>query len=192
MSEGDPRFAIPPLVVCVRGPSRSGKTALCEALIRALGARATIGWCKRTHHGLDLPHKSSGRVWASGAAAMAVQAADRVQVTVRPDPNAGRDADALIAALPAGLDIVLFESHSPERFPVFLAEAAEPVPDERVLGRFSLDRVEDLAPVWAESLLRMASPASRRCGHGHSITVRRPGAELAMARGHEEVSPSCR
>lgn len=180
----------PPLVVSVRGPSRSGKTALCEALAHALAGRASVGWCKRTHHGLDLPHKSSGRIWAAGMAAMAVQAGDRIQVTTR--PPSGTSADTLIAALPPGLDIVLFESHTPERFPAFLAESHPPAPGERLLGRFSLDTISAFTPAWAELLLDMADLASRRsCSHGHSISVRRPGAELAMAIGQERATTQC-
>lgn len=178
MPGGDP---LGPLVVSVRGPSRSGKTTLCEALVRELSGRARVGWCKRTHHGLDLPHKSSGRVWTAGAAAMAVSSADRLQVTLPPVPR--EDAHALVAALPPGLDIVLFESHTPEPFPAFLAEEYPAPRDEQVLGRFTLDRIPDLAPGWADLLLDISSAAVRRrcCGHGHVITVRRPGAGPAFA-----------
>ncbi|MBA4179001.1 MAG: hypothetical protein C0506_00265 [Anaerolinea sp.] len=68
--------------MCVRGPSRSGKTSLCERLVAGLvqsGLR--VAYLKRTHHVLDLPGKSSARVWANEPALMVLRATDRLQVT---------------------------------------------------------------------------------------------------------------
>lgn len=175
-----------PPVVCVRGPSRSGKTALSEALIRAIGGRARVGWCKRTHHELDLPHKSSGRVWAAGAAVMAVQSPDRLQLTFGPGSPS---AEALIAALPPGLDLVLFETHTPEAYPTFLAESYEPAPGEHVLGRFRFETVEDVAAEWADALLtfsRWTSPAFAPAGAPRRQC--RPDLDVAAGREKKVMS----
>ena len=70
---------IGPQVICVRGPSRSGKTSICERLVAGLeqsGLR--VAYLKRTHHLLDLPDKSSARIWDSGPALMMLRATDRL------------------------------------------------------------------------------------------------------------------
>ncbi|WP_322818225.1 molybdopterin-guanine dinucleotide biosynthesis protein MobB, partial [Tepidiforma sp.] len=49
-----------PVVVCVRGPSRSGKTAMiCGLLERLAIPGLRVAYAKRTHHELDLPEKAS-------------------------------------------------------------------------------------------------------------------------------------
>ncbi|MCZ2109423.1 MAG: molybdopterin-guanine dinucleotide biosynthesis protein MobB [Dehalococcoidia bacterium] len=141
-----------PLVVCVRGPSRSGKSTLCESLVAALRGHANVAWVKRTHHELDLPEKSSGRVWAQHPAAMVLRGPDRLQLTLPPvSPEPG----ALVATLPVDIDLVLLETHSPEPFPSVVSTALDPEPGEDVLARFSLMTARDQAPPIAQRLLAM-------------------------------------
>ncbi|MBI5949758.1 MAG: molybdopterin-guanine dinucleotide biosynthesis protein MobB [Chloroflexi bacterium] len=124
----------------MRGPSRSGKTAVCERLAEALEANGyRTAYIKRTHHPLDLPEKASGRVWAKGPSAMVILTPDRLQVTTRPvAPTAAR----MLAALPAGIDVALFETHTAEDFPTILAQAIEPAEGEDVVGRWHLSTLD--------------------------------------------------
>ena len=70
--------------MAVRGPSRSGKTTLCERLVAELSELGLhVAWLKRTHH-VDIPGKSSDRVWQTRPAATMLRATDRVVVTLRP------------------------------------------------------------------------------------------------------------
>lgn len=127
-------------VVCVRGPSRSGKTSVCERLIPFLAERnVRAAWVKRTHHQLDLPHKASTRIWTAGPVAMAVRTSDRVQLTL---PPASGDVTELLATLPQGVDVVLLETHSPEPFPAIVAAVVEPAAGEKVIGRWALETLE--------------------------------------------------
>lgn len=125
-----------PLVVCIRGASRSGKTTLCEALIAQLAPDLRVAWAKRTHHILDLPEKSSGRIWQSGPAAMVMLGPDRLQLTL---PAREPTAAALFAALPPDIDVILLETHEPEAFATVLSEASEAVDGENLIGRFTLE-----------------------------------------------------
>lgn len=144
-----------PVTVCVRGPSRSGKTALCEALIDELNASGLqVAYLKRSHHELDLPHKASGRIWTHGPAAMVLNAADRLQLTL---PRADGSAESLLALLPAGIDVALFETHSPEAYPTFLAECLDPADGEQVIGRWSMETTAALRGGFAE-LVRALLP----------------------------------
>ena len=128
-------------VVCVRGTSRSGKTSLCERLIPALSARGLrVAYIKRTHHQLDLPHKASGRVWAVEPAAMMMRADDRLQVTL---PAVEHHVDALLAAVPLDVDLVLLETHTPEAFPTVLLRSLPPAEGEVVLGTWSLETIDE-------------------------------------------------
>lgn len=128
-------------VVCVRGVSRSGKTSLCERLIPALSARGLrVAYIKRTHHELDMPHKASGRIWASEPAAMMMRAADRLQVTL---PPVEHDAPALLAAVPVEIDLVLLETHTPEPFPTLLLRSLPAADGEDVLDTWSLETMDD-------------------------------------------------
>ena len=91
------RRPIGPQVICVRGPSRAGKTTTCELIISALNAHGLkVAYVKRTPHLLDLPEKSSGRVWERGPSAMVMYASDRLQLTL---PPGGGTAEELVAAL---------------------------------------------------------------------------------------------
>ncbi|MBA4181646.1 MAG: hypothetical protein C0506_13740 [Anaerolinea sp.] len=125
-----------PVVVAVRGPSRSGKTALVERLIEVGRGRGwKVAWVKRTHHQVDLPEKASGRVWSSAPAAMVLHANDRVQVTL---PAAPAETGRELSYVPAGMDLVLLETHTPERFPTLLSDQLQPADGEHVIGRFEL------------------------------------------------------
>lgn len=174
-------------VICVRGPSRSGKTSTCERVIPWLATRGVrAAWVKRTHHALDLPHKASARVWASGPAAMAVRTDDRVQLTLPPVPG---DLDGLFRALPAGADVVILETHSVEPFPTIVSEMAEPAEGEQVIGRWSFETLEGPVDHLGEAILaalpedlglaRAIRAASvLHGGHGCAGTVL--GARLAL------------
>lgn len=123
-------------VICVRGPSRSGKTSVCERLIPWLEARGVrAAWVKRTHHALDLPHKASERVWSAAPVAMAVATGDRTQVTLPPTSN----LQALLDTVASESDLVLLETHTPEEYPAILSASIDAVEGERVLARWELD-----------------------------------------------------
>jgi molybdopterin-guanine dinucleotide biosynthesis protein MobB len=132
---------IGPRVVCVRGPSKSGKTAMCERLIEGLGqAGLRVAYIKRTHHVLDLPEKSSGRIWSAGPALMVIRATDRVQVT---SPVGTSELSHLLDMVPRGIDIALVETHQPEPYPTILAEALLPAENEQVFGSWRLPDIDD-------------------------------------------------
>ena len=123
-------------MVAVRGPSRSGKTALVERLIEEGKARGwKVAWVKRTHHQIDLPEKASGRVWSSAPAAMVLHADDRVQVTM---PAAPAETGRELSYVPDGMDLILLETHTPEGFPTLLSNQLQPADGEHVIGRFEL------------------------------------------------------
>jgi len=146
------------VVVCVRGPSRSGKTSVCERVIAALEPRGIrLAYLKRTHHELDVPEKASGRAWLRGPSAMVLRSPSRLQLTVPPgDATPGE----LLAVLPDGIDLVLFETHSPEPYPTVLSAALDPVEDEEVLGRWRLETVDQDVAALIAPLLRLL-PADR-------------------------------
>jgi formylmethanofuran dehydrogenase subunit E len=151
-----------PVVVCVRGPSRSGKTSLCERVIAALEPRGVrVAYLKRTHHELDLPEKASGRAWLRGPSAMVLRSPGRLQLTV---PPGGASPAELLAVLPDGIDLVLFETHSPEPYPTVLSSALEPVDGEEVLGRWLLETVDRDSAALIEPLLQRL-PADHELDH---------------------------
>jgi molybdopterin-guanine dinucleotide biosynthesis protein MobB len=128
-----------PLVVCVRGPSGSGKTRMVELLVQQFeGQGVRVAYVKRSHHLLDLPEKGSGRVWAAAPSAMVLRASDRLQVTLPPGDGA---AVSLIGQLPAGIDLVLLETHNPEPYPTVLSEFAAREGDD-IIARWSLGSIE--------------------------------------------------
>jgi len=148
-----------PAVVCVRGPSRSGKTAIVERLVAAFGARdIRAGYAKRTHHLLDLPEKASGRVWSRGPAAMALAAVDRIQVTL---PPSSHDAGSVLSVLPGDLELIFLETHSPEDYPTIRSVLAEPVEAEAVIGTWSLPTIEEDVVAIVPRIERLL-PADRR------------------------------
>lgn len=129
-----------PVVVCLRGPSRSGKTSIAERVIAHFESRGVrVAYVKRTHHQLDLPHKASGRIWARHPAAMLMASEERLQLTLTP---VERDVETLVRSLPAAVDLVLVETHTPEAYPTLAAETAEDVAEENLLGRWSLPDIE--------------------------------------------------
>src|SRR5678815_3196646 len=82
LSQVGPRI-VGPVVIAVRGPSRSGKTTMCEQLVSRLGGRGLrVAWLKRTHHAVDAPGKSSDRVWLARPSATMLRAADRLAITL--------------------------------------------------------------------------------------------------------------
>jgi len=152
------RRPIGPQVICVRGPSRAGKTTTCELIISALNAHGLkVAYVKRTHHLLDLPEKSSGRVWERGPSAMVMYASDRLQLTL---PPGGGTAEELVAALPLDVDVVLLESHAPEAYPTILSSL---LPDEQeapVIARWELGAIEATVDAIAPLLVSLV-PADR-------------------------------
>lgn len=141
-----------PVVVCIRGASRSGKSTVCEALIAELGGEVRIAWAKRTHHCLDLPNKASGRIWQQQPAAMVMWSPDRLQLTLA--PGAPTTA-ALFAALPPEIDLILLETHEPEPFVTILSETQDAVAGEQVIGRFGLQTAGFAATALADSIRAM-------------------------------------
>lgn len=137
-----------PVTLAVRGPSRSGKTALCERLVDALGEQGLlVAWVKRTHHAVDTPGKASDRIWARSPAATLLRADDRLLVTSAPPSTAAAD---IMAALPIPVDVVLLETHEPEAFPTVLSNQLEPVPGEQLVARWGFrDELPAVAPALA-------------------------------------------
>lgn len=161
-SLNNPEAYLGPAVVCVRGPSRSGKTSMCERLIAALEPQGVrVAYLKRTHHELDLPGKASGRAWRRGPSAMVIRAPGRLQVTVPPGDASPRE---LLDALPRGIDLVLFETHSHEPFPTLLSQLLEPAPGEEIIGRWALETVDSDAAAAVEPL-RALLPVDRDLDH---------------------------
>ena len=131
---------IGPQVICVRGPSRSGKTSICERLVAGLeqsGLR--VAYLKRTHHLLDLPDKSSARIWDSGPALMMLRATDRLQLTR--DAGNGTLAELLQDVTPE-IDVVLLETHEPEPYPTILSDELRAVDEEVVIGSWNLPTID--------------------------------------------------
>jgi formylmethanofuran dehydrogenase subunit E len=138
----------------VRGPSRSGKSTLSTHLLRAFESRGIrAGYIKRTHHELDLPGKASSRVWESAPAAMLIHAPSRLQLTL---PPADEEPATLLRSLPADLDVVVLETHSPEPYPSIISRTIGPAPGEAVIGTWSLETISadaEIALAAAISLL---------------------------------------
>jgi formylmethanofuran dehydrogenase subunit E len=142
-----------PAVVCIRGPSRSGKTELIRRLIETLRARGvSVAYLKRTHHPLDLPGKGSARVWQSNPAAMVIHGVDRVQLTF---PAGSRDAPSLLSHVPADVDLVLLETHNPEPFPTILARGVDAAEGEEVIGRWALCDIDAAVATLTPALVRL-------------------------------------
>ncbi|MEP7216311.1 MAG: molybdopterin-guanine dinucleotide biosynthesis protein MobB [Anaerolineaceae bacterium] len=177
-----------PVVVAVRGPSRSGKTALVERLIETGRERGwKVAWVKRTHHQVDLPEKASGRIWTSGPEVMVLHAADRVQVTT---PACAPDSSSVLARVPEGMDLVLLETHTPEAFPTILSNLLEPAEGEDVIGRFELYGNQEAAVAAIPLIARMIPSNARldaflrqalRLHGGHGCAGLVLGTRLAMA-----------
>jgi molybdopterin-guanine dinucleotide biosynthesis protein B len=120
------RPAHAPAVVAVVGASGAGKTSLLEQLLPALRARGlAVGAVKHASHGFeaDRPGKDSQRLYGAGADAVALVSAAQIATFAPSAPGGPRLADAL-AALPAGLDLVLVEGFSWEPVPRVVIAAA--------------------------------------------------------------------
>lgn len=181
MAQGAPeRRAV---LVGVVGPSGAGKTTLLELLIPALsqlGVRA--GAVKHASHGFvaDRPGKDSHRLYASGAAAVAIVSNEQVACFRRRSTAAG-EAGSLgegLDALPRDLDLVLVEGFS-----------WEPVPRIVVLGgrrdartREHLESGEVLA-VLRPRPVRTGAPARPHFPDAQIRSLAVRVAELVGARG---------
>ncbi|MGD9935799.1 MAG: molybdopterin-guanine dinucleotide biosynthesis protein MobB [Dehalococcoidia bacterium] len=152
--------ALPP-ILCVRGPSRSGKTSLATRIIKTLEDQGIrVGYIKRSHHVLDLPEKSSGRIWQAAPTAMLLRTPERTQLTVAVADEA---LSSLAAALPPGLDLVLVETHAVEPYPTVLSALLEPDPGEQVVGRWTLDTLDSDAAAAATRAAQLVA-ADRELG----------------------------
>lgn len=172
VADGAHPNAIGPVVVCVRGRSRSGKTALIERLIPLMAARGVrTAYVKRTHHELDLPEKASGRVWRAEPAAMAIQTPERLQFTV---PRNDLAVAELIGSIPGDVDLVLLETHSHEAYPTILSCDLEPEPGEVVIGRWAFGAA-DMAAAGVAPRLAKLLPADRELDHALRAAMRAHG-----------------
>jgi molybdopterin-guanine dinucleotide biosynthesis protein MobB len=103
------------------GPSSAGKTTLLEGVVRALQDRDLwVGVVKHSCHQVhpDQPGKDSARLYAAGADAVALAAANQLVTFVR-TPAPPRLSDALLS-LPPSLDVVLVEGFSWSRIPRYV------------------------------------------------------------------------
>ena len=172
MVEHTSRHAIGPVVVCVRGRSRSGKTALIERLVPLLAERGVrTAYVKRTHHELDLPEKASGRVWRAEPDAMLIQTPDRLQLTL---PREEASVGDLVGSIPGDVDLVLLETHTPEAYPTILSCALEPEPGEEVIGRWAFGAADIAAAGMAPRLAKLV-PADRELDHALRAAMRTHG-----------------
>lgn len=178
---------IGPVVVAVRGPSHSGKTAMCERLVRALNAEGLrTSWAKRTHHAVDLPGKASDRVWSADPAATVLGALDRMLVTLPADERLPK---AMIAKLPSDTDVVLFETHEPLDYPTVLSNSIADAAGAPVIGRWDfLEEDAAVEPVVIaikgmvprDRTLDMAMRAALRLHGGHGCAGLILGTRLAL------------
>ena len=145
---GLPHSLTGPVTIAVRGPSHSGKTALCERLVEALNSKGLlVAWMKRTHHNVDTPGKASDRIWQRSPAVTLLRSDDRLLVTSAPGSTKPTD---ILAASPVAVDVVLLETHEPEPFPTVLSILLEPAEGETVIARWAfLDEIAVVAPVVA-------------------------------------------
>lgn len=126
-----------PLVIGVAGCSGAGKTSLLERLIARLEARGVaVGAAKHASHGFeaDRPGKDSHRLYESGARAVALLSAEQAATFVR--RTGPPSIEAALAALPAGLDLLLAEGFSWEPVPrvVVQGPGRAPRPDDLTGG----------------------------------------------------------
>jgi formylmethanofuran dehydrogenase subunit E len=130
-----------------------------------------VAWVKRTHHGIDLPGKSSGRIWARQPAATLLLAGDRLALTL---PPCDEDPRSLLARLPDDIDIVLFETHTPIDYPTIVSTRLEPGHDEQILGRWELGREPEAAAAVASAVLALL-PANRALDQAFRAALRLHG-----------------
>ncbi len=147
-----------PVVLAVRGPSRSGKTTLCEQLVESLGGDGLlVAWVKRTHHPVDTPGKASDRIWGRSPAVTLLRADDRLLVTSAAGSTNPKD---ILGSSPVTVDVVLVETHEPEPYPTVLSTRLEPMPDEQIIARWEFGD-EALAVEPAVATIRAMLPADR-------------------------------
>jgi formylmethanofuran dehydrogenase subunit E len=120
-----------------------------------------VAYMKRTHHLLDLPEKSSGRIWAKQPTAMLLRADDRLQITRQPGE---RESQWLLRQVPAGIDLVLLETHEPEPFPTLLARSLDPANDESVLKRWAFESISSDSTAAAQAVEALL-PADKSLDH---------------------------
>lgn len=183
-----PKAIVGPVVVAIRGPSRSGKTTMCERLVRALNAEGLrTAWAKRTHHVVDLPGKASDRIWAADPAASLLCALDRMVITVPPEERSPQD---ILAKLPPDIDVVLFETHEPLNYPTVLSNTIADAEGAPVIGRWDFTKEDaTVAPVVAaikgmapcDRTLDRAMRAALRLHGGHGCAGLILGTRLALA-----------
>jgi len=178
MTTPDPNRATP--VVGFVGPSGVGKTSLVEKLVAELTRRGlSVGAVKHASHGFlaDRPGKDSHRFYESGANAVALISREQIATFTRAERGMGEEvslADTL-AALPAGLDLVLAEGFSWEPIPrvVLVREDEEPAPahveNGEVLAVVSTaaapdDDKPDFPGALIETLIRLLEARGRSVG----------------------------
>jgi formylmethanofuran dehydrogenase subunit E len=182
------RHLVGPVVVGIRGPSRSGKSTLCSNLIEEMRAAGfTAAWLKRTHHAIDLPGKSSDRIWERRPQATMLLADDRLAVTL---PPCGEAPVELIKRLPVDVDVVLLETHTPVDFPTVLSRSLDPAEGENVIERWTpgtelaagiscAHAIAQLVP--RDRTVDAAIRAAMRLHGGHGCAGLILGARLALA-----------
>jgi molybdopterin-guanine dinucleotide biosynthesis protein B len=128
-------------VVGVVGRSGSGKTSLLEQLVPSVGSRGLlVGAVKHTSHGFeaDRPGKDSHRLYASGAAAVALISRAQLATFTRLGDGSAPEVSlaAALRSLPAALDVVLVEGFSWEPIPrfVLVPESESPIPEHLSRG----------------------------------------------------------
>lgn len=82
---------------------------------------------------------------------MVLRTADRLQLTLPPCPE---DAADVLAFVPEGIDVVLFETHSPEPYPTILSALFEPTPGEEVIARWRIAGDPEAADLALPAILR--------------------------------------
>ncbi|MFZ5995778.1 MAG: molybdopterin-guanine dinucleotide biosynthesis protein B [Thermodesulfobacteriota bacterium] len=114
-------------VVCIVGPSKSGKTLLIERLVPELNRRGLrVAAVKHTHRrnvSLDIPGKDTYRYSQAGAEIIVLASPDGFSILTEEMGNFG--LEEVVSALPEELDIILVEGFKQEKFPKI-----EIVPDD--------------------------------------------------------------
>ena len=142
-----------PTIVCIRGPSCSGKTAMAERLIAGLSTQGhRVAYVKWSYDEPDLQDSSSMRIWHTKPVAMVRSGQARVDIMY--PQLAGPSIEDLLAYVPGAADIILIETHQPERYPTLLARVSTPEPGEQILQRWDLNTMADDA---ADAIGRIAA-----------------------------------
>ena len=174
-----------PNVVGFVGPSGVGKTSLLERLVPVLAARGlVVGAVKHASHGFvaDREGTDSDRLYRAGASAVGLVSGAQLATFVRRDGDVS--LAAALAALPAGLDVVLVEGFSWEPIPrVVLMQDSRPPAMQHLRGGevLSLIRLPRNAgggpPVLAESLIAsLADGIAERARRSGATTTSTPPA----------------